>query len=222
MPREYNFEQRDKIKRTAIKMFLKDGYDVVTTRSIAEECGIKRALLHYYYNQKELLLIDVYLDFVRESNLYFSKILTKEELKILSTNMFFRLFFGVVSVRPEYYNLYLPIFRDVNLIHKMLNKTIENHAYFLMEDPFDKDVRLAFFVVSGILSQMTILLSQNEIEMNAKDAVNYAMQGYYFYLGKNREESEKLISYTDSIITDEFVKNFIDSFERKYLFDTEE
>lgn len=222
MPREINYEQRDKIKRTAVKMFLKDGYDNVTTRSIAEQCGIKRALLHYYYNQKELLLIDVYLDFVRESNIYFSKILSPDKLTVLSTNMFFRLFFGVVDVRPEYYNLYLPIYRDVNLIHKMLNKTIENHKYFLMDNPFDIDDRMAFYVVSGILSQMTLLLTEQETEMTAKEAVNFAMKGYYFYLGKTKEESEKLILYTDSLISDDFIMKFIDDFEKKYLFDTEE
>lgn len=70
-------------------MFLKYGYDNVTTRNIAKECGITRSLLYHYYNQKELLLIDVYLDLVREANIFFLKTLTDEQLENLDVNLFF-------------------------------------------------------------------------------------------------------------------------------------
>jgi len=71
MGRPINYEQREKIKKISFNMFLKYGYDNVTTRNIAKECGITRSLLYHYYNQKELLLIDVYLDLVREANIFF-------------------------------------------------------------------------------------------------------------------------------------------------------
>lgn len=45
----------DKIKETARILFLKKGFNGVTTREIAEEAGINSALLNYYFRSKEKL-----------------------------------------------------------------------------------------------------------------------------------------------------------------------
>lgn len=196
-------------------MFLKYGYDNVTTRNIAKECGITRSLLYHYYNQKELLLIDVYLDLVREANIFFLKTLTDEQLENLDVNLFFRLLFRIVDIKPAYKNLYLPIYRDVNLINNMLIITIENYDYFMIRNPFSERKKLAMFAVSGIFSQLISLLSKNKLNMSTYEFVDYALRGYYFYLGKDEKEVESLLKYTKRLISEDYIKEFLSIFEEK-------
>ena len=215
MGRPINYEQREKIKKISFNMFLKYGYDNVTTRNIAKECGITRSLLYHYYNQKELLLIDVYLDLVREANIFFLKTLTDEQLENLDVNLFFRLLFRIVDIKPAYKNLYLPIYRDVNLINNMLIITIENYDYFMIRNPFSERKKLAMFAVSGIFSQLISLLSKNKLNMSTDEFVDYALRGYYFYLVKDEKEVESLLKYTKRLISEDYIKEFLSIFEEK-------
>lgn len=177
--------------------------------------GITRSLLYHYYNQKELLLIDVYLDLVREANIFFLKTLTDEQLENLDVNLFFRLLFRIVDIKPAYKNLYLPIYRDVNLINNMLIITIENYDYFMIRNPFSERKKLAMFAVSGIFSQLISLLSKNKLNMSTYEFVDYALRGYYFYLGKDEKEVESLLKYTKRLISEDYIKEFLSIFEEK-------
>lgn len=215
MGRHINYEQREIIKKVSFEMFLEYGYDNVTTRNIAEKCEITRALLHYYYNKKEILLIDIYLNLVREANVYFLETLSAEQFENLDVGMFFKLFFGMIDIKPSYNNIYLPIYRDVNLIHSMLNSTVENYDFFLADKPFSDKKRLAMFAISGIFSQLILLLINKKLDMTTKEVVEYAMKGYYFYLGMDVEESQKLLDYMDSQINEAYIRKFIRIFEEK-------
>jgi AcrR family transcriptional regulator len=60
------FEQhRDAIRASAARLFARHGYPVTPTAELARACGISKALLYYYYRDKEQLLFDIadrYLD----------------------------------------------------------------------------------------------------------------------------------------------------------------
>lgn len=64
-----NISTEQCIKDAAQKIFLKKGFDGTTTRDIAEECGINRALVNYYFRSKEKLFNTIFLEKVE---LYFT------------------------------------------------------------------------------------------------------------------------------------------------------
>lgn len=56
---------RDKILEAADELFGRDGFDATTTREIAELSGVNKALIHYHFKSKDLLLeavLDRYYD----------------------------------------------------------------------------------------------------------------------------------------------------------------
>lgn len=214
MGRSINYEQRFKVLKTSYALFREYGYEQVTTRMIAQECEMKRALLHHYYDKKEKILLDIYLDIVREANDYFRKALSVDELENLDVGMFFRIFYEMMSINPKYSNLYLPIYRDAKLLNELLKFTIENNEFFGMK-PFSEKKKLGMFMVSGSLSQLVLLYINNELKMSAGEVVNFAMRGYYLYLGKTENESQQLINFVDNIISQRYVQDFINCYEMK-------
>ncbi len=55
-----------KILKAAIKAFIKSGFDGARTQDIANEAGVNKALLHYYFKTKELLFQAVFEDTMRD------------------------------------------------------------------------------------------------------------------------------------------------------------
>jgi AcrR family transcriptional regulator len=58
-------QQRDAIRASAARLFARDGYPVASIAELARACGVSKALLYYYYRDKEQLLFDIadrYLD----------------------------------------------------------------------------------------------------------------------------------------------------------------
>ena len=55
-----------KIKEAARKVFLKKGMAGARMQEIADEAGINKALLHYYYRNKEQLFASVFQEIIKE------------------------------------------------------------------------------------------------------------------------------------------------------------
>ncbi len=56
--RENRGETRDQILEAARKALIREGYERITTRRIAEEAGVNIATLHYHFGTKEALLAE--------------------------------------------------------------------------------------------------------------------------------------------------------------------
>lgn len=52
---DLNQSTEEKIKEAAQRIFIRKGFSAATTREIADEAGINRALLNYYFRSKERL-----------------------------------------------------------------------------------------------------------------------------------------------------------------------
>lgn len=55
------------IKDTAKRVFFQKGHIQATTQEIADEAGVNRALIHYYFRNREHLLSEVFQDAIVES-----------------------------------------------------------------------------------------------------------------------------------------------------------
>lgn len=216
MGRKINYEKRTKIIKTSFSLFLNYGYDEVTTRMIAEANGMTRALLFHYYNKKDALLLDVFLNIGQEAAKYNRRVLSEAQMDILDIGMFFHLFYEMMRIKPQYSNIYLPIFKDAELLNKLLMFIKNNHEFFGV-GPYSEKKELAMFMVSGCLSQLVLLYENKELDMTTSEVTDYAMYGYYFYLGLSRDESQKLIDLTDEIIDEKYVRYFIEQYESTRL-----
>jgi AcrR family transcriptional regulator len=216
MGRKYSYENRQKIIKASFSLFLDYGYLEVTTRMIADSCGIQRSLLHHYYQKKEQIFLDVYLDICREINKYCHDTLTSEQIDVLDVNMFFRIIYEIMSIKPKYKNIYMPIYRDAALLYKILAFSVDNND-FLYSRPFSQEKQLAMFMLSGSMSQMVLLYENNAVEMSSRELIDYAMQGYYFYLGFSKAKTRNLVEQTNKIVTEKYVLGFITYYEDKML-----
>ncbi len=60
-PRSNGQETRERILETARQLFTEQGYDKTSLREIAEQLGITKAALYYYFERKEDILVDLHL-----------------------------------------------------------------------------------------------------------------------------------------------------------------
>ncbi len=60
MDKNINTEQ--KILQAATKVFIRDGYDGARMQEIADEAGMNKALIHYYFKSKEKLFERIFLE----------------------------------------------------------------------------------------------------------------------------------------------------------------
>jgi AcrR family transcriptional regulator len=59
-PRADNYEERrQEILDGAASMFAERGFDGTSIATIAQKCGVSKALLYHYYESKEALLFDM-------------------------------------------------------------------------------------------------------------------------------------------------------------------
>lgn len=58
-PGEISSDTRQLLLETAVKVLGRDGYQALTTRAVAEEAGVNRALVNYHFGSKENLLIEI-------------------------------------------------------------------------------------------------------------------------------------------------------------------
>lgn len=57
-----NINTEEKILQAAIKIFMRDGYDGARMQEIADEAGMNKALIHYYFKSKEKLFEKIFLE----------------------------------------------------------------------------------------------------------------------------------------------------------------
>lgn len=73
-PRTDTEETRRAILRAANDLFMELGYRAVTTRMVADACGVKQPLLYYHFADKETLFLEVHREQAQNSRLALERI----------------------------------------------------------------------------------------------------------------------------------------------------
>lgn len=86
---EYKEEAKNRILKTATKMFLENGYKKTKMTQIAKELGVSKGALYQYYNSKNELLMDVVKGGAqfRKSSVF--NHMTSTQLQLLPTKEYF-------------------------------------------------------------------------------------------------------------------------------------
>ncbi len=130
--------KRSLIKKAALELFALEGYYVTSIRVIAKKAGISKGLIYNYYESKEALLREIFVDGVEKiTNLIdpdHNGILTKQEFRymieetfrmISNNRIFWSLYFSVVTqpgvmkiVSVEMSNIYRDMYEVLNAYFK--------------------------------------------------------------------------------------------------------
>ncbi len=102
----------EKIIQAAEKVFLRDGYDGARMKVIAEEAGLNKALLHYYFRSKENLFEKIAKAKMQEFLPTLGAVLFTDISLIEKLEHFIDRYLDLLSQNP-----YMPLFL-INTVHK--------------------------------------------------------------------------------------------------------
>ncbi len=105
MAQKKDINTEEKIIRAAKKVFMQHGMAGARMQCIADEAGINKALLHYYFRSKEKLFIIVFQKAVQEAIPQIIKVFNTEAHLFEKIRVFVREYLDFISENP-----YLPMF----------------------------------------------------------------------------------------------------------------
>src|SRR5690554_2974842 len=143
--KENNLDTEEQILSAAETVFQKKGMDGARMQEIADEAGINKALLHYYYRSKQLLFEAVFSSAFSLLAPQINKILNDDSSIEDKVRNFTNNYISFISKHP-----YLPnfIIQELNRNPKFFEKIQQNSA-FPTFDKFENQVALE--VEQGIL-----------------------------------------------------------------------
>jgi len=213
MAREKNNELRQKILFTAYHLFLEQGYDSVSTKEIAQTCGITPSLLQHYFPKKEVLLFHIVYNIITCVKQYIYKRFSNEYEKDpklyypLSFSLFYHLFYSVLARNNDkLLVLYSHVLYNTNLIKSGNDYTLDN-PFILPDysaDSFPKSIRTRMsYVASGCLSQFIPSYLDGSTPDSLEELVALAVD-LALYAGDIRPKDRKQVhSLTTQLLTNE-------------------
>ena len=175
-----------KIKEAARKVFLKKGMAGARMQEIADEAGINKALLHYYYRNKEQLFASVFQEIIKEFLPALTSILNGElplEVKVYQVA---EKYIDFLSVHPE-----LPLFvlGELQRHPEMLIKKLEIQGGLNFDNLKDQ---LKSEVEAGNIRP----ISFEDFLMNLVSMLVFPFAGKYLFLAVTQMDNE---DYSDFI-----------------------
>jgi AcrR family transcriptional regulator len=180
MPRTTGTETRERILDVALELFTEHGYDKTSLRDIAEQLGITKAALYYYFERKEDILLELHLRLHALSNHALAQLesLPDAQARADAWPEVLDDFVGRIAENRELIRLHT---RNANAIgvlnederHIAENKRIEDQFRALMqatEIPLAQRVRIACSVgavLSGLIEGADDFHDASEAEVTA-------------------------------------------------------
>lgn len=160
--------QKKNILNNSFNLFKEKGYSRTTTREIANASGINKGLLHYYYKQKEDIIIEMYTDILNglynyiDSN-YNEKIKGFTYYAVLNI-----LFFRTMTSTSYFIDILSEMTLNRNLTKIKIEKTADS-CFRIIENfniPNTKyQLLLAITVAVGAEAELLISIKDEKIKM---------------------------------------------------------
>lgn len=206
--------QRDNILKNSYRLFKEKGFKNTTTREIANQSQINKGLLHYYYNQKEDIVIEMYEDILDalynyvEKN-YKDKIKGYTYLALLNI-----LFYKAMTSTNESLNFLSEMMSSRELTKVKIEKYIDSYYKIIENDdiPITKyQMLLALTVAVGAESELLLSIREGKIKMTY-DKLATTVNKIMFTMLKVREKDIKKINDKAKEIADTVELKEITSF----------
>ncbi|SCH32378.1 MULTISPECIES: TetR/AcrR family transcriptional regulator [unclassified Romboutsia] len=222
---ENTIDLRKKIIEKSSELFLTQGYNKTTVRKIADDCGIGRGHLYYYFKKKEDILLFIYRDFLEKIYEYInnnndigSNTMVRYAVSqylytyiIVSSHSLFRIYIEASKVdviRKEYVSILIDLFNK-----KGLNKEFE----------FDEeDIYLSMTIGCAGESELLNRYYEKDCSLTLDDIVNSTIMTRLLLLNIDYNKINNIIEEAIKIINNLDLDNIksiseIKTFWSKYI-----
>jgi AcrR family transcriptional regulator len=174
--------RRAQLTRAAYKVVGQKGYYDFTIRDIAREAGLSTGLVHYYFKNKEDLLLNLLKEINRNMLIILNKAIGASEDPQEKLNIFMNQAFNVVRNEKDYFYIVIDFWTQVNKNERMkrantkLFKSYRDEISKILEEGMESgvfrnmDVNYTSIVIISIIQGMII---QYVIDTNAFDYEDY-------------------------------------------------
>lgn len=175
--------RRAQLTRAAYKVVGQKGYYDFTIRDIAREAGLSTGLVHYYFKNKEDLLLNLLKEINRNMTVILNKEIGKSDDPYEKLNIFMHQAFNVVKDQKDYFYIVIDFWTQVNKNERMkrantkLFKSYRDEVYKILAEGIEKGVFKKLdidFTSAVIISIIQGMIIQYVIDTNAFDYDDYA------------------------------------------------
>jgi len=211
MGRKKNLGQRVAIIKTAYRLFEEEGFENVTTKQVADACGMAHSLLHYYYPTKSDLLTDIVNTMIAKLHSYIAAEGVDLTDKLYVYGLFTRLFFEAASVNRKLLGIYQAALIDGNVLRRWTKYAVDKIALYAPDS--QEKAKLAPYILSGSMGQILPLYVDTEVHMELRETLNLALEVFYTVNGLTRAWIHATIGIIDRRMTAQFIRGFLEEFD---------
>lgn len=174
--------RRGQLTRAAYKVVGQKGYYEFTVRDIAKEAGLSTGLVHYYFKNKEDLLLNLLKEINRNMTIILNRNISTSEDPQERLNIFMRQAFDLVKNEKDYFYIVIDFWTQVNKNERMkranikLFKSYRDEISKILKEGVDKGVFTKMdvdYTAAVIISIIQGLIIQYVIDNNAFNYEDY-------------------------------------------------
>jgi len=214
MGRKKNDSQRHEIIKVSYRLFMEGDYESITTRKIAEECGIERALLHYYFNKKEDIAIRIMVAVVA---CIYDFLLEECEVENKSESimgLYYYIFLSALEKEKGLKRIYIMMLGSACLLVEAIHEAFkgEGKSVPLIEN---KNEEIAFIIANGSMSQLLIHSSRGDLDLDSKEIIQTMVRVHYLYLGKSEKDIARRWKVITQTVDSKLIEKFVEYYKVK-------
>lgn len=212
MGRAKNIETRERISKTAIRLFSEKGYVNTSFTDIAKACGVERSIVQYYFPYKEIFITE-FLDKCLMLIAEMAEGLDEKRFDIFGRQYFMGFVsFSFLVDSEKMQNLTMDIVASRQLTEAMMPLYCRWDQWFSGED-FDED---ATMLAIGGVYELIYHYKKNNLKISSRYLAEQCYVAFTACHGQNPEEARRKLE--EYCLTDEEVKSAVAKVEQE-LFD---
>lgn len=102
--RKKDDEKQKSIKKAVVKLILEEGFQGTSISKIAKEAGVSPATVYIYYQNKEMMLQDIYIEYSEEVFYYLLSKITEEMDGKLLIEMLIRSYYDYIKEHKDIFH----------------------------------------------------------------------------------------------------------------------
>jgi TetR/AcrR family fatty acid metabolism transcriptional regulator len=174
--------RRGQLTRAAYKVVGQKGYYDFTIRDIAREAGLSTGLVHYYFKNKEDLLLNLLKEINTNMTVILNKAISKSDDPREKLNIFMTQAFDLVKNEKDYFYIVIDFWTQVNKNERMkranikLFKSYRDEIIKILKEGIDKGAFMKMdldYTAAVIISIIQGMIIQYVIDNNAFNYEDY-------------------------------------------------
>ena len=154
-------KRREQLREAAYRVVSTKGYTTFTIRDIAKEANLSTGLVHYYFKNKEDLLLSLLSEMNKTLKKNTVEVLSRIENPLEKLKTFMRLAFDQVSNEKEYYYVIIDFWAQANRNERMRKANIRlfDSYHEMLTKILEEGIERNEFTVPDMKYTVTVIIS---------------------------------------------------------------